>query len=394
MTLRASKPAFNVREKLTELGRRFGLKGSELAAAETVQEARDLVSAGRKNLIYNGKMEIAQRSTSETNIGSAFTYYTLDRWGWRNNGHGGRFTMSQDSDTPPGFYKSLKLEVTTADNSLTSNHYQGLSQRFETFDVHQLGYGTLEAKPVTLSFWVKSSLPGTYSCHFSFWNSSPGRNISKPYTINQPNTWEKKVITFEGDTSVAPSTDNTVLAAELGWCFTTTSFYNDGTDGGVWHDTSDAGKRHSGHVVNLSANTGTTWYMTGVQLEVGRNATEFEHRSHGEELALCQRYYGKIRLANQELIYNESGTSNHKWHQVYIPFSMRANPTIDVSDLTMGISVSGLSGTVSSYTAQRPGDTPGRISSRVGMTVNSGTARQIYHADGWNGDYIAVNAEL
>jgi len=134
--------------------------------------------------------------------------------------------------------------------------------------------------------------------------------------------------------------------------------------------------------------------MTGVQLEVGRNATEFEHRSHGEELALCQRYYGKIRLANQELIYNESSTSNHKWHQVYIPFSMRANPTIDVSDLTMGISVSGLSGTVSSYTAQRPGDTPGRISSRVGMTVNSGTARQIYHADGWNGDYIAVNAEL
>ena len=129
MTLRASKPAFNVREKLTELGRRFGLKGSELAAAETVQEARDIVSAGRKNLIYNGKMEIAQRSTSETNIGSAFTYYTLDRWIWRNNGHSGRFTMSQDSDSPSGFYKSLKLEVTTADNSLTSNHYQGYNQR-------------------------------------------------------------------------------------------------------------------------------------------------------------------------------------------------------------------------------------------------------------------------
>ena len=85
MTVRVNKPAFNIREKLSELGRKFGLKGSELAAAETVQEARDIVSAGRKNLIYNGKMEIAQRSTSETNIGSAFTYYTLDRWGWRNN---------------------------------------------------------------------------------------------------------------------------------------------------------------------------------------------------------------------------------------------------------------------------------------------------------------------
>ena len=289
MTVRVNKQPFNIREKLSEVERPIGVKGNELMGAETAQDARDLVSAGRKNLIYNGKMEIAQRSTSETNIGSAFTYYTLDRWGWRNNGHSGRFTMSQDSDTPSGFYKSLKLEVTTADSSLTSNHYQGLSQRFETFDVHQLGYGTPEAKPVTLSFWVKSSLTGTYSCHWSFWNSSPGRNISKPYTINQPNTWEKKVITFEGDTSVAPTSDNTLLAAELGWCFTTTSFYNDGTDGSIWHNTSDAGKRHSGQVVNLSANTGTTWYITGIQLEVGRNATDFEHRPIGEELALCQR---------------------------------------------------------------------------------------------------------
>ena len=134
--------------------------------------------------------------------------------------------------------------------------------------------------------------------------------------------------------------------------------------------------------------------ITGCQLEVGRNATEFEHRPHGEELALCQRYYGKIRLANQEWIYNESSTSNHKWHQVYIPFTMRTNPTIDTSDVTMGGSVSGLSGTLSSYTAQRPGDTPGRISARVGMTVSSGDGRALYHTDQWNGDYIVVKAEL
>ena len=337
MTVRVNKQPFNIREKLSEVERPIGVKGNELMGAETAQDARDLVSAGRKNLIYNGKMEIAQRSTSETNIGSAFTYYTLDRWGWRNNGHSGRFTMSQDSDTPSGFYKSLKLEVTTADSSLTSNHYQGLSQRFETFDVHQLGYGTPEAKPVTLSFWVKSSLTGTYSCHWSFWNSSPGRNISKPYTINQPNTWEKKVITFEGDTSVAPTSDNTLLAAELGWCFTTTSFYNDGTDGSIWHNTSDAGKRHSGQVVNLSANTGTTWYITGIQLEVGRNATDFEHRPIGEELALCQRYYqnsfhqsaGKYP-GNTD---NDNGMIQTCWSDGNSPFGMfptpmRAQPTV------------------------------------------------------------------
>ena len=402
MTVRVNKQPFNIREKLSELERPIGVKGNELMRAETAQDARDLVSAGRKNLIYNGKMEIAQRSTSETNIGSAFTYYTLDRWGWRNNGHGGRFTMSQDSDTPPGFYKSLKLEVTTADNSLTSNHYQGLSQRFETFDVHQLGYGTLEAKPVTLSFWVKSSLPGTYSCHFSFWNSSPGRNISKPYTINQPNTWEKKVITFEGDTSVAPSTDNTVLAAELGWCFTTTSFYNDGTDGGVWHDTSDAGKRHSGHVVNLSANTGTTWYMTGVQLEVGRNATEFEHRSYGEELALCQRYYWEVgsysnnNWAPIALVIAYNGT--RAFGSIPTPVTMRAHPAVTFSTLNVYSSGSAIDVTnIFRYSqTNRDQEYNGlafELSTASGMSGGTVYRLHVKNVSGTSG-YIRLNAEL
>ena len=403
MTLRASKPAFNVREKLTELGRRFGLKGSELAAAETVQEAREIVSAGRKNLIYNGKMEIAQRSTSATSVGGSFAYYTLDRWGWRNNAHGGRFTMSQDSDTPPGFYKSLKLEVTTADNSLSSNHYQGLSQRFETFDVHQLGYGTPEAKPITLSFWVKSSLPGTYSCHWSFWNSSPGRNISKPYTINQPNTWEKKVITFEGDTSVAPTTDNTSLAAELGWCFTTTSFYNDGTDGSIWHNTSDAGKRHSGQVVNLSANTGTTWYMTGVQLEVGRNATDFEHRSYGEELKLCERYFEKIWQNNNTASphsggdgYNTISPGVHNGSHGYYVWKFRTQkrirPSLDHAGKFRVFGASSIQDLTFNEFYQ-PGVDAARL--RVGHSGSAGDAF-ILEFDGGNSSngYISANAEL
>jgi hypothetical protein len=398
MTVRIAKQPVNIREKLSELERPIGLKGSELMRAETAQEARDFVSAGRKNLIINGKMEIAQRATSATNIGSSFTYYTLDRWIWRSNGHGGRFTMSQDSDTPSGFYKSLKLEVTTADDSLTSNHYQGLAQRFETFDIHQLGYGTPEAKPVTLSFWVKSSLPGTYSCHFSFWNSSPGRNISKPYTINQANTWEKKIITFEGDTSTEPTSDNTLLAAELGWCFTTTSFYNDGTDGSVWHDTSDAGKRHSGHVVNLSANTGTTWYLTGVQLEVGKNATEFEHRSYGEELALCQRYFLKLG-GESKIMGMGSGTTlstTQGWGVVQFPVTMRTYPTAALlggtgvtlsngtvypSSPTLGVQYAGTTGSMLTF-----GYTAGTYAA-----ANQGTV--LYTQNGAT-DGLTFNAEL
>ena len=147
--------------------------------------------------------------------------------------------------------------------------------------------------------------------------------------------------------------------------------------------------------MNLTAINGATWYITGVQLEVGKNATDFEHRSIGEELALCQRYYGKIRLANQEWIYNEGNGSNHKWHQTHIPFSMRANPSVDVSDLTTGnAGPGGLSGVVNTISPQTPGDTPGRISSRVTMSANGGTARYMYHYDGWSGDYVSVSAEL
>ena len=123
-------------------------------------------------------------------------------------------------------------------------------------------------------------------------------------------------------------------------------------------------------------------------------ATPFEHRSYTDELARCQRYYGKIRLSNQEWIYNESNAASHTWRMGYVPFSMRANPDVDTSDLTMGISVSGLSGTVSSVVAATPGDTPGRISMRVNMSTNSGTDRAMYHTDGWSGDYLAFNAEL
>ena len=104
-----------------------------------------------------------------------------------------------------------------------------------------------------------------------------------------------------------------------------TSFYNDGTDGSIWHNTSDAGKRHSGQVVNLSANTGTTWYMTGVQLEIGRNATDFEHRPYGEELALCQRYF--FKLSNSRLIMGYKRHDGSANFPVNTPVSMRAAPT-------------------------------------------------------------------
>ena len=325
MTVRVNKQPFNLREKLSELERPIGLKGSELMKSETVQEARDLVSAGRKNLIINGDMRIAQRSTSDAGMGSGFTFNTIDRWMMRNNGGTtARYTNSRSNDAPSagGFKHSYRLEVTTAKGTLTSNHYQGVAQRIEGQNLQHLCFGTAEAKSTTLSFWVKSSTTGQYSCHISNWNNS--RNISRPYTINQANTWEKKTITIPGDTTTAIPND-TGIGFEIGWCLATTSFYNDGTDGSVWHATSDSGKRHSGQVVEFGGTIGDTWYLSGVQFEVSENATDFEHRSYGEEFALCNRYYFKSLATRQSILY-KGPLWETNWYA--FPVEMRANPTL------------------------------------------------------------------
>ena len=389
MTVRVNKSSFNIREKLSELGRKFGLKGSELAAAETVQEARDIVSAGRKNKVINGAMQVSQRTTSESGISNSNTVRVLDRYQVRVNGTG-TWTVSQSTESPPGFSNSMRWQCTTADASLGASDFMYMAHRFEGRNVQDLAKGTSSSKPVTVSFWVRSTVTGSYS--FRLVDNQNNKQIGQNYTVNQADTWEYKTMTFAGDTTSALSSDSSNRLSMMWWL----AVGSNRTSGAIptsW-ETMTTADEAAGQTANIASSTSNNFYITGIQLEVGRNATEFEHRLYGEELALCQRYYGKIRLANQEWIYNESSTSNHKWHQVYIPFTMRTNPTIDASDVTMGGSVSGLSGTLSSYTAQRPGDTPGRISARVGMTVSSGDARSLYHTDGWAGDYIAVNAEF
>ena len=330
MTVRVNKQPFNLREKLSELERPIGVKGSELMKAETAQDARDFISAGRKNMIINGDMRIAQRGTAANNIGHAFAYYTADRWMMRNNGTTtARYTQTQNTDSPDNhsFKSSFKLQVTTAKGTLSSNWYQGVATRLEGLNLQHLCFGTSNAKNLTLSFWVKSNTTGQYSCHISNWNNS--RNISRPYTINTANAWEKKTITIPGDTTTAIPNDNGI-GFEIGWCLATTSYYNDGTDGGVWHATSDAGKRHSGQVVEFGGTIGDTWYLSGVQLEVGKNATEFEHRPYGEELALCKRYYQKMGDTNTNELtlggYSVSGSTIYK--SVQLPVEMRAVPTL------------------------------------------------------------------
>ena len=238
-----------------------------------------------RNLIINGAMQVAQRGTS------AFTpsaqTYTLDRW-FAISDPGSKFTVQQNagSVTPPvGFSKYLGVTSTSA-HTLGANDYNFFDYRFEGQDTVSLAWGTSNAKDITVSFWVRSSLTGQFS--FIVYNAASGgtKRYAATYTVSSANTWEYKTVTIPGDTTESWGSDNgygMILRFNLG----TGSTYGSAT-ANAWQTGTQFGTSGDNSIVSTN---GATWYITGVQLEVGSVATPFEHRSYGEELARCQRYY-------------------------------------------------------------------------------------------------------
>ena len=324
MTVRVNKSSFNIREKLSELGRKFGLKGSELAAAETVQEARDLVSAGRRNKVINGAMQFSQRKTSESGISSSNTVRVLDRFMIRVNGIG-TWTVSQSTESPPGFSNSMRWQCTTADASPGASDFMYMAHRFEGVNVQDLAKGTSSAKPVTVSFWVRSTVTGSYS--FRLVDNQNNRQIGQNYTVNQADTWEHKTMTFAGDTIGALNNDKSNRLSMMWWL----AVGSNRTSGAIptsWETLTTADEA-AGQTANIASSTSNNFFITGIQLEVGRNATEFEHRSYGEELALCQRYFRKFGTGAQ-FIRGATGTVYSSAPlQTFYPLipDMRATPT-------------------------------------------------------------------
>ena len=308
MTVRVNKSAFNIREKLSELERPIGVKGNELMRAETLQDARDFISAGRKNLMINGDMRIAQRSTSSSTI-IGNNYRTLDRWRIQFAGYTTVVgSTSQSSESPPGFSNSLRVNVTTAE-TLASSDLASIRQRVEAQDCQQFAYGTSQAKTLTLSFWIRSSVTGTYT--IGLYQTDDARHVTLPYTVDNADTWEHKVITIPPDTTGVIDNDNGT-GLEISWNLSAGSTYK-GTDHIGWGAFANA-RWANGQTADI-AGTLSNLYLAGVQLEVGKNATEFEHRSYGEELALCQRYYKKI-----------SASSTHNYARL-LPLGQMGNST-------------------------------------------------------------------
>jgi len=233
-----------------------------------------------KNRLINSDMRIDQR-----NAGAAVTAngsYVVDRF-LVQNGTDGAFSAQQDTSAPVGFVNSIKWTTTTADGTLTTTQQASIQQRIEGTNVSDLAFGTANAKTVTVSFWVRSSLTGTFGG--SLRNSASDRSYPFTYSISVADTWEQKSVTIAGDTSGTWLT-TTGIGLIVTWGL------GAGPDrsgtAGAWNSNNN---NSATGAVSVIGTLNATWYITGVQLEVGSVATPFERRPYGTELALCQRYY-------------------------------------------------------------------------------------------------------
>ena len=290
--------------------------------------------SGRRNLVTNGAITINQRG-DQTGVTS--TTYVTDRI-QHIVGTAGTWSISKSSDAPDGFSNSLKLDCTTANASLSSGSIYILGQKFEGQDLQHLDYGTSGAKKLTLSFFVKSNKTGTYVVEF--FQDGNSRQQSQTYTIDSADTWEKKTITIDGDTSGSLANDNTSELAFY-WWVVAGSDYSSGTLNTSWASSTNANRAVG--IVNLADSTSNEWYVTGVQLEVGSVATEFEHRSFGEELALCERYFrtSKASGAFSYILPAMSVETSTVGQVAYDYRGMRTSPSVTASGGFAGESAGG-----------------------------------------------------
>jgi hypothetical protein len=242
-----------------------------------------------RNLLYNGAMQVHQRGTSATGI-TGSSYNTADRWElalgtmgtWTN-------TVENDAPTGSGFRKSWKFLCTTSDSTPAAGDLIFMRQKLEGQDVQRIAKGTSAAQQLTVSFWVKSNVTGTYVAELRDFDNN--RSVSAQYAISASGTWEKKTITFPADTTGVLDNDNALSLACQFWLGAGTDSTS-GTLQTTWAAVVNA-NRAVGQT-NLAAATNNYWQITGVQLEVGPSATEFEFKSFGQELAECQRYYQRF----------------------------------------------------------------------------------------------------
>ena len=309
-------------------------KAAELAALIGSQTA-----LSNRNMVANGAMNVAQRSVSETGLGGASGYFTLDRFKATVTSSG-RFTMAQTAITDlPGFANALHLDCTTADTSIAADENLVIQHKFEGQDLQRLQKGTSSAKSVTVSFYAKANAAFTFVVEL--YDLDNTRNITQKFTTST--SWTRHTLTFPGDTSGAFDDDNAASMNLSFWLHSGTTF---GGTGGTFVDntwgTPTNANRTSG-ISSFFSSTDNDLKITGVQLEIGEQATPFEHRTFADDVALCQRYFFREGNVGDALHYLTAGpVAGQRWYFQALPVQMRADPT----DTIYGTSSEGQSGKV------------------------------------------------
>lgn len=340
-----------------------------------------------RNLLYNGAMQVAQRATSASSI-TTQSFYTADRW-LTGIGTCGTWTQSVENDGPTGsgFRKSLKMLVTTAKSSLSSGDRVWMIQQLEGQDIQRVAKGTSSAQQLTLSFWAKSNLTGTYT--ILMFDNDNSRSVSASYTIVASGVWEKKVITFPADTTGVWDNDNN---ASIGLYFTlaTGTAMTSGTLNTVWGADVEA-NRCVGQV-NLAASVNNYWQITGVQLEVGPAPTPFEFKPYGQELRDCQRYYFRM---GGDAVYERFGYGLGNSSTVAV-LDVRAPVTMRIPPLAPEYSNIGIYDGNTVFAVTLTMNTASKNIMTLNATGSGLTAYRPYqlHANNSNSAYLAFSAEL
>ena len=295
-------------------------------AADGTCTANITSNYSNRSVVYNGAMKIAQRGTNFTGVTASGTF-PVDRFLF-HVGSLGTWTLSQSTDVPTGqgLSHSIKCDVTTANASPSGTAYARIDQRFEGQDLQRFCKGTANAKNFAVSFWVKSPKTGTHIVQLQDQDNS--RNVSKAYTVSSANTWEKKQLILPADTTGAFGNDN---GGSLFLCFylAVGTGYQGGTLQTTW-GTPVNNTRATGQV-NVADSTSNDFYLTGVQMEASSYCSEFEHRSFGDELNRCQRYYQQfVGLSDQAALgFGRSNSTTVAECNVPLSVPLRASPTLN-----------------------------------------------------------------
>ena len=294
-----------------------------------MSKARQLADNGaatpNRNMIINGAMNVAQRSTSVTGLGNSVGYQTVDRVKVNcdtDNASAGRFTMTQTADGPSGFANCLKLACTTADTSIAAGEFLALEYKIEGQDLQRMKKGTSDAEQVTISFYVKGNASATYMLEIK--DGDNDRLNHNQFAVTT--SWNRISIPITGDTTGALDDDN-ANSLELRFWLHAGSNYTSGTHtANTW-----AGQTHANRAVGISSffdATSRTFFLTGLQMEIGSSATPFEHKTFAQDLYDCQRYYFKfLEGNNKEIGVAWYYSSSHASFMFRYPTTMRATPT-------------------------------------------------------------------